>query len=72
MLRERDDEQFDDRNPMAFIVLSIVFAVAGFLLMWFFLFLAIISFFIAFVWFVTGYTQYKRLKEEESKGRRRF
>ncbi|MFX1486474.1 MAG: hypothetical protein ACFFBS_05180 [Promethearchaeota archaeon] len=71
-MRKRDDGQLDGGSPLAFIVLSIVFVAAGIILMWFFLFIAIISFFIAFVWFVTGYAHYRRLKEEKSRGRTRF
>jgi len=67
-----EDEPPDDRNPLAFIALSIVFAAAGIFLISIFIFIAVIFFFIAFVWFVTGYAQWRRLKEEESAGRRGF
>ncbi|MFX0069217.1 MAG: hypothetical protein ACFE7S_08495 [Candidatus Hodarchaeota archaeon] len=66
-----EDEIPDDRNPLAFVVLSFVFAAVGVFLISIFLFIAVICFFIAFVWFVTGYAQWRRLKEE-ARGRRRF
>lgn len=55
----------DDRNPLAFIALAVVFVAVGIILISFFLFIAVICFFVAFVWFVTGYSQWRRLKEEE-------
>ncbi|MFX0097021.1 MAG: hypothetical protein ACFE7E_04590 [Candidatus Hodarchaeota archaeon] len=69
----RDDEIPDDRNPLTFVALSIVFAAVGIILFSIFLFIAVICFFIAFVWFVTGYAQWRRLKEEEkARQRTRF
>ena len=65
-----EDVLSDDRNPLAFVALAIVFAVIGIILVPFFIFIAVICFFIAVVWFVTGYAQWKRLREEEEARRR--